>query len=46
LIRKPEEKRSLGRPKLRWEDNLKMYSQEIGFGNMNGIHLAENSIQP
>jgi hypothetical protein len=24
LVGKPEEKRSLGRPRLRWEDNIKM----------------------
>jgi len=29
LVRKPEEKRPLGRPKRRWEDNIKMDLQEV-----------------
>jgi hypothetical protein len=34
LMGKPEEKRPLGRPRLRWEDNIKMDFQEVGCGNM------------
>ena len=30
LVRKPEGKRPLGRPKRRWEDNIKMDLQEVG----------------
>jgi len=30
LVRKPEEKRPLGRPRRRWEDNIKMGLQEVG----------------
>ena len=30
LVGKPEGKRLLGRPKRRWEDNIKMYFQEVG----------------
>ena len=30
LVGKPEGKRSLGRPRRRWEDNIKMYLQEVG----------------
>jgi len=30
LVRKREGKRPLGRPKLRWEDNIKMDLQEVG----------------
>jgi hypothetical protein len=30
LVGKPEGKRQLGRPRHRWEDNIKMYIQEIG----------------
>ena len=33
LVGKPEVKRPLGRPKHRWEDNIKMYLQEVGWGN-------------
>jgi hypothetical protein len=32
LVGKPEGKRPLGRPRRRWEDNIKMYSQEVGGG--------------
>jgi len=30
LVRKPEGKKALGRPKHRWEDNIKMNLQEVG----------------
>ena len=32
LVEKPEGKRPLGRPKHRWEDNIKMDLQEVGWG--------------
>jgi hypothetical protein len=32
LVGKPEGKRQLGRPKRRWEDNIKAYLQELGCG--------------
>ena len=32
LVGKPEEKRPLGRPRRRWEDNIKMDLQEMGGG--------------
>ena len=32
LVGKPEGKRQLGRPRRRWEDNIKMYLQEVGGG--------------
>ena len=34
LMGKPEGKRPLGRPRLRWEDNIKMDLQEVGCGGM------------
>jgi hypothetical protein len=34
LVGKPEGKRSLGRPTLRWEDNIKMSLQEVGCGGI------------
>jgi hypothetical protein len=37
---KLEGKRPLGRPRLRWEDNIKMDFQEIGWGGMDWIDLA------
>jgi hypothetical protein len=30
LVRKSEGKRPLGRPTRRWEDNIKIYLQEVG----------------
>ena len=32
LVRKSEGKRSLGRPRRRWEDNIKMDLHEVGCG--------------
>jgi len=32
LVRKPEGKSPLGRPRRRWEDNVSMDLQEVGFG--------------
>ena len=34
LVGKPEGKRPLGRPRRRWEDNIKMDFQEMGCGGM------------
>jgi hypothetical protein len=41
LVGKPEGKRQLGRPRRRWEDNIKMVLQEVQcVGFMNWIELA------
>jgi hypothetical protein len=37
LVRKPEGKIPLGRPRLRWEDNIEMNLQEVGFGVWTGL---------
>jgi hypothetical protein len=37
---KPE-RRSLGRPRHRWEDNIKMNLRGVSWGNMDWIDLAE-----
>jgi len=42
LVGKPEGKRPLGRPRRRWEDNIKMNLQEVGFRGMDWIELAED----
>ena len=42
LVGKPEGKRPLGRPRLRWEDNIKMGLQEVGCGGMDWIELAQD----
>ena len=34
LVGKPEARRPLGRPRHRWEDNIKMGLQEVGWGCM------------
>jgi len=39
---KLEGKRPLGRPRRRWEDNIKMDLQEVGCGGMDWIDLAED----
>ena len=40
LVWKPEGKRPLGRPRRRWEDNIKMELQEVGCGNVDWIEVA------
>jgi hypothetical protein len=42
LVGKHEGKRPLGRPRLRWEDNIKTDLQEVGCGGMDWIELAQN----
>jgi hypothetical protein len=42
LVGKPEGKRPLGRPRHRREDNIRMYLQEVGFGIMDWIGLAQD----
>ena len=42
LVGKPEGKRPLGRPRRRWEDNIKMDLQELGCGGMDWIELAQD----
>ena len=42
LVGKPEGKRQLGRPKIRWKDNIKMDLQEVGCGCMDWIELAQD----
>ena len=39
---KPEEKRTFGRPRRRWEDNIKMDLQEVGLGGVDWIDLAQD----
>jgi hypothetical protein len=39
LVGKPEGKRPLGRPRHRWEGNIKTDLQEVGFGGMELIEL-------
>ena len=39
---KPEGKSALGRPRSRWENNIKMYLQEVGGGCGDWIELAQD----
>jgi hypothetical protein len=41
-VEKPEGKRPLGRPRLRWVDNIKKDLGEIGSGGMDWIGLAQD----
>ena len=41
LVVKPEGKKPLGRPKHRWEDNIKMDLKEVGCGGMDWIELGQ-----
>jgi hypothetical protein len=42
LVGKHEEKRPLGRPKRRWEDNIKMDLQEVGGGRGDWMVFAQD----
>jgi hypothetical protein len=42
LVRKSEGKRPLGRPRRRWEDNIKMDLQEVGGCRGDWMELAED----
>ena len=41
LVRKPEGRRPLERPRSRWEDNIKIELQDVGCGGMDWIELAQ-----
>ena len=42
LVGKPEGKKPLGRPRHRWEDNIKMDLQEVGCEGVDFIKLAQD----
>jgi hypothetical protein len=42
LVGRPEGRRKLGRPRRRWEDNIKMDLREIGFGDVDWICWAQD----
>jgi hypothetical protein len=41
-VRKEEGKRPLGRPRQRWEDNIKMDLKETGKGDVDWTDLSQN----
>jgi hypothetical protein len=45
LVGRPKGKRPLGRPRCRWEDNIKLDLREIGINGVNQIQLAEDRVQ-
>jgi hypothetical protein len=45
LVGKPEENRPLGRPRRRWEDNIRMDLREKGWGGIDWIDLAQDREQ-
>jgi hypothetical protein len=45
LVGRPEGKRPLGIPRLRWEDNIKMDLREIVIDGANWIQLAQERVQ-
>jgi hypothetical protein len=45
LMGEPEGKRQLGRPRQRWEHNIKMDLREIGCDGVDCIHLAQDRDQ-
>jgi hypothetical protein len=45
LVGKPEGKRPLGGPRLRWVDSIRLDLREIGWGGMDWIDLAEDREQ-
>jgi hypothetical protein len=42
LVGRPEGRRPLGRPRRRWEDNIKMDFREIGFGDVDWIQWSQD----
>jgi hypothetical protein len=45
LVGRPEGKRPLGRPRCRWEDNMKLDLREVGMDGVNWIQLAQDKVQ-
>jgi hypothetical protein len=42
LVGKPEAKRPLGRPRRRWEDNINMDVQKVGWGRRDWMELTQD----
>jgi hypothetical protein len=45
LVGKPKGKRPLGKPRRRWEDNIKLDLREIGIDAVKWIRLAQYRVQ-
>jgi len=42
LVGRPEEKRPLEKPRRRWEDNIKIGFQEVGWGGLDWIDVTQD----
>jgi hypothetical protein len=42
LVGKPVERRPLGRPRRRWDDNIRMDHRKMGHGGMDWMELAQD----
>jgi hypothetical protein len=45
LVGRPEDKRPLGRPRRRWEDNIKLDLRETGSDGANWTRLTQDRVQ-
>jgi hypothetical protein len=45
LVRKPDGKRQFGRPRCRWEDNIKMDLQGVRCRGMEWVDLAQDRVE-
>jgi len=45
-VGKSKGKRLLGRPRCRWEDNIKLNLQQLRCGELDGIELAQDRYRP
>jgi hypothetical protein len=45
LVEEPEGKRRLGRPRRRWEDNIRMHLRETGWKVVDWMHLSQDMDQ-
>jgi hypothetical protein len=45
LVKRPKSMRPLGRPRRRWEDNIKMDLRETGIDGANWIRLAQDRVR-
>ena len=42
LVGRPDRKKSLAKPWHRWEDDIKIYFQEVGWGGVDWVDLAQD----